>query len=81
MVTNAGSKLAANGHRSYTRVTSEATPHRLPDITNSGLPLQDRPGIVRLTRHAWERPQNFRSRREYPLQSARGGAQALAVGG
>jgi hypothetical protein len=52
MVTNAGSRLAANGDRSHTRVTFEGTADRLPDIANSGLPPESRPGIVRLIRHA-----------------------------
>ena len=46
MVTNAGSQLAANGDRSHTRVTFEGTADRLPDIANSGLPPDSRPGIV-----------------------------------
>ena len=53
MVTNAGSQLAANGDRSHTRVTFDgAADRRLPDIANSGLPPESRPGIVRLIRHA-----------------------------
>ena len=52
MVTNAGSQLAANGDRSHTRVTFDGTADRLPDIANSGLPPESRPGIVRLIRHA-----------------------------
>ena len=52
MVTNAGSQLAANGDRSHTRVTLDGTADRLPDIANSGLPPESRPGIVRLIRHA-----------------------------
>ena len=52
MVTNAGSQLAANGDRSHTRVTFDGTAARLPDIANSGLPPESRPGIVRLIRHA-----------------------------
>jgi len=54
MVTNAGSQLASNGHRSHTRVTFDGTADRLPDIANSGLPRESRPGIVRLIRHAWK---------------------------
>ena len=46
MVTNAGSQLAANSDRSHTRVISEGTSQRLPDIANSGLPSESRPGIV-----------------------------------
>jgi hypothetical protein len=65
MVTNAGSKLAANGDRSHTRVTFEGTADRLPDIANSGLPPESRPGIVRLIRHALKDRQTW-SRREYP---------------
>ena len=52
MVTNAGSQLAADGDRSHTRVTFDGTADRLPDIANSGLPPESRPGIVRLIRHA-----------------------------
>ena len=37
MVTNAGSKPAANSGRSHTRVISEGTADRRPDIANSGL--------------------------------------------
>lgn len=54
MVTNAGSQLAANSDRSHTRVTCEGTADRLPDIANSGLPPESRPGIVRLIRHTWK---------------------------
>lgn len=54
VVTNAGSQLAANGDRSHTRVTVEGTADRLPDIANSGLPPESRPGIVRLIRHTWK---------------------------
>ena len=54
MVTNAGSKPAANSDRSHTRVISEGTSQRLPDIANSGLPPESRPGTVRLIRHTWK---------------------------
>jgi hypothetical protein len=53
MVINAGSKLVADGDRRRLRVTFRERPHRLPDRANSGLRLEGRPGIVRLTRHAW----------------------------
>jgi hypothetical protein len=54
MVTNAGSRPTANADRSHTRVTSEGTSQRLPDIANSGLPPESRPGTVRLIRHTWK---------------------------